>query len=505
MPDAPYLLGLRTLDREVRIASLPVQGTIPGWLRGTLVRNGPARFEVGRRSYNHWFDGLAMLHAFALRDGNVAYTNRFLGSKSYREAMESGRIRRSEFATDPCTSLFGRVMATFRPPVTDNANIHVVRLAGGLAALTETPLPIRFDAETLETLGVVEFQDDLEGVLTTAHPQADPVTGALYNYLTAFGLTSTYHLYRLDPGSRTRELLASLEVDRPAYMHSFAMTERHLVLAEFPLVVNPVELLLSGKPFIRNYRWEPRRGTRFQLFDRATGRYLGCCTGPPLFAFHHINAFVEEVEGREEVVVDLAGYDDPGIIDALFLEQLREGTGELVTARPWRFRLDPDRGTATRQVLASGTVELPRINESRTGLPYRYVWGVGNRVPGHFTDELVKLDLHTGESLTWYVEGCFPGEPVFVERPPEGGEGGEDAGVAGTQAVEGREDEGILLSVVLDARNGTSFLLVLDAATLRELARAEAPHAMPMGFHGIFDSEGVPGVRGGAPHPAPQG
>ena len=48
------------------------------------------------------------------------------------------------------------------------------------------------------------------------------------------------------------------------------------------------------------------------------------------------------------------------------------------------------------------------------------------------------------------------------------------------------EDAGVVLSVVLDAAAGRSFLLVLDAATFEELARAEAPHHIPFGFHGQF-------------------
>ena len=48
------------------------------------------------------------------------------------------------------------------------------------------------------------------------------------------------------------------------------------------------------------------------------------------------------------------------------------------------------------------------------------------------------------------------------------------------------EDDGVLLSVVLDADAGTSFLLVLDARDLSELARAEVPHHIPFGFHGQF-------------------
>ena len=46
----------------------------------------------------------------------------------------------------------------------------------------------------------------------------------------------------------------------------------------------------------------------------------------------------------------------------------------------------------------------------------------------------------------------------------------------------------MLLSVVFDARSGNSFMLVLDAADLTELARAEAPHHIPYGFHGQFVS-----------------
>jgi carotenoid cleavage dioxygenase-like enzyme len=49
-----------------------------------------------------------------------------------------------------------------------------------------------------------------------------------------------------------------------------------------------------------------------------------------------------------------------------------------------------------------------------------------------------------------------------------------------------RDDAGVLLSVLLDGRKGVSFLLALDAGSLRELARAEVPHHIPFGFHGQF-------------------
>lgn len=46
-----------------------VAGNIPGWLQGTLLRNGPGIFSVGDTSYQHWFDGMAIMHSFTFRDG----------------------------------------------------------------------------------------------------------------------------------------------------------------------------------------------------------------------------------------------------------------------------------------------------------------------------------------------------------------------------------------------------------------------------------------------------
>ena len=85
-----HAIGVQSLDHETEHASLPVEGALPSWLTGTLVRTGPARFEVGERSLNHWFDGLAMLHRFAFSDGEVGYSNRFLHSKAFEHAADRG-------------------------------------------------------------------------------------------------------------------------------------------------------------------------------------------------------------------------------------------------------------------------------------------------------------------------------------------------------------------------------------------------------------------------------
>ncbi|HEY1623542.1 MAG TPA: carotenoid oxygenase family protein [Streptosporangiaceae bacterium] len=456
MPD--HRLGFQTLDHELEPTLLKVEGALPTWLTGALLRTGPARFEVGGRNYQHWFDGLAMLHRFAFADGTASYTNRFIQSNAYQAARDSDQISYSEFATDPCRSLFKRIATAFHPPsFGNNANVSIVRQGDEFLALTETPLPVRFDPETLETLGVAQ---PAPGQMTVAHPHRAPETGEYISYATHFGPFTTYRVFGQDGRTGRRRMITKMPVRTPSYMHSFAITRRYMVLVEFPFTVIPVMIPLSGRPLIENYRWQPRRGTKFHIIDLSTGDVRATGHGPALFAFHHVNAF----ERDGEIVIDLCGYDDASIIGALYLDNLRTAEYTLPGAMLHRYRLPLRGGDVVREPLPEAQVELPRIDYSRrNGKPYRYVYGVGG-----LADRITKADLEQGV-VHWSEPGVYPGEPVFVRTP-------------GTV----REDDGVLLSVVLDAEQGTSFLLVLDATDLSEIARCRVPQHIPFGFHGNY-------------------
>jgi carotenoid cleavage dioxygenase-like enzyme len=452
--------GFESLADETRIDSLPVRGQLPPWLQGSLLRTGPAQWEVGQDSMNHWFDGLAMLHRFSFSDGEVSYANRFLETRAYRAARDTGRITYSEFATDPCRSLFQRVSTMFSPKISDNANVNLVKLGERFIAMTETPIPVQFDSDTLAAAGVAYTAP---GQLTTAHPHMDRATKGMLNYAAKLGPKSSYRFFLLRPDSEVLGSIGSLHVRQPAYMHSFGLTPRWLVLAEFPFVVNPPSLALSGRPYIENYRWKPELGTRFHLFDRSTGEVKGPFETAARFGFHHVNSY----EDGDEVVVDVCTYPDPSVVEDLYLDRLREGR-PVQPAHLERFRITPGTRKITSERMLDESLELPRINYMRCNeRPYRYVWGVGSR--SGWLDQIVKGDLAERSASVWSEEGCFAGEPVFVASP-----GAED------------EDDGVLLSVVLDGRTERSFLLVLDARSLEELARAEVPHHIPFGFHGQF-------------------
>jgi beta,beta-carotene 9',10'-dioxygenase len=453
-------LGFTSLEEEVAVDRLPVTGELPRWLTGALVRVTPAKLEVGERRLAHWFDGIAMLNRFGFADGGVSYKSRFLGSHSYEEAKD-GRLLPG-FATDPCRSIFKRVQSIFSPRFTDNPNVNLARIGERYIAMTETPIPVEFDAETLDTLGHLDYADRLGGHATTAHPHHDPERDELVNYVARFSRVSEYVMYGLPAGSTERRVIARLPVKEPSYMHAFGMSGRHLILAEYPLRVNPLRLLLSGKPFIENYVWRQEQGTRLQVVDRETGALRGTYETDAFFSFHHVNAF----ERGDELVVDLVAYDDASIIDALYL-RARDRGDALPPNELRRYAIDLDGGGIRSETLAED-VELPRIDYGRRNArDYRYAYFAGsNRV---WLDRLVKIDVADGTRAEWSAPGCYPGEPVFVREPH-------------AEA----EDAGVVLSVVLAVPAERSFLLVLDAGSFEELARAEAPHHIPFGFHGQY-------------------
>ena len=209
-----------------------------------------------------------MLHRFAFGDGRVSYANRFLRTRAFEAAERDGRIGYREFATDPCRSAFRRVASLFDPKLTDNGAVNVTRLGDEYLALTETPLPVAFDPETLETLGV---RGEPPADIATAHPHHDAGRGELVGHGTSSGPRSSLRPLR-EARRRATSAWSRGSRARPPRLPALVRPDRrHVVLHEGPFVVNPLKLALSGRPFIENFRWEPERGSRFWVIDRADG------------------------------------------------------------------------------------------------------------------------------------------------------------------------------------------------------------------------------------------
>ncbi len=464
MTDLSYNEGFRDVP-ETESTHLEWKGSPPPWLGGILYRNGPGRFDRGAQSVDHWFDGLALLHALTLDPTGVRYRSHFLRTRDYRQATQTGRIDSPGFACDPCRDLFRKVSSAFVFDATDNANVNVVKHGEQYLALTEIPLPIEFDPSSLRTLGPRPYCDALGEGGTTAHPHYHD--GLLLNQVLKFGPKPTHRFYQQAPG-QPRQEFARVSVEDVSYVHSFGMSWRWMVLVRGPFQVKPLTLLLRDRPFIENFRWLPEEGTRFHLLPRP-----GHSSEPialkaePFFHFHHINS--QDTEDGA-VLVDLVGYEDASVIEMLRLPALARGDG-LAYGRPRRYRCDLRRQKVERVLDSRHILELPSFNyRASNSRPYRYVYGMSALPESLFFDRVIKLEMETDHALYWHEPQCFPGEPVFVQAPePE------------------TEDDGVLLCLVLSGERARSFLLVLEAKELRELARAELPQPVPHGFHGFFE------------------
>ncbi|XP_049897033.1 carotenoid-cleaving dioxygenase, mitochondrial isoform X2 [Epinephelus moara] len=529
--DASALTGLESIEPLVRSVeetpepiSAKVEGTIPTWINGNFLRNGPGKFEFGNTHYNHWFDGMAMLHRFHINQGQVTYMSRFLKSDAYLMNSEKNRIMMSEFGTlampDPCKNFFLRFLSRFEMiKPTDNASVSFVKYKGDYYVSTETNFMHRVNPENLETLQQVDWSKFIAVNGATAHPHYDP-DGTTYNMGNSYGAKGAlYNIIRVPSekkdatetleGAKVLCSIMPVNKSHPSYYHSFAMSENYIVFIEQPIKMDLLKIVtcnLRGKALNEGIYWDPKLETVFHVINKHTGEVSAVKYHAKAMAtFHQINAFEED----GFLMVDLCCQDDGEAINNYLLQNLRK-SGEaldevyntLSRPLPRRFVLPLNvnhdtpanqnlnkrsSSTATCVKLSKekvfcqhedlhgddlyeyGGLEFPQINYGKYNTqPYRYFYGCGFR---HLVgDSLLKMDLKDKSLKVWYQKGFFPSEPVFVPSP---------------DAVE--EDDGVILSVVLTpSQDKATFLLVLDAKTFKELGRANVPVNMAYGFHGTF-------------------
>ena len=458
--------GFRQNLEEYEISDLEITGEIPDWLEGRLIRNGPGMVLVDK-PMQHWFDGLAMLHKFDIKDGKVSYKSKYIDCEAYRVTKKTGKISYSDFATDPCRSLFGKVQTVFdsKPKITDSAKVNIGKVGDKTMALGEPLMQIQIDPSTLESLGVFHYEKDPGSRMTTAHPHTDD--GTSYNLVVEYGAINYYSIYSIGPEVKK---ISSVPVREPAYLHSFGMSDRYFIIAEYPLVVQSLKLVFRLRPFIENFQWKENKGSRFIIIDRKDGQVKANIKTSAFFSFHHVNAYEE----GDELVVDLATYENADIVQSYYINRLSDEDHRLPYGRMERFTLDLKRKVLkSRNIVSQECIELPHIdNDSCKANPeYKYVYGCGMNGEHEegFYNQLVKINMKTGANAVWYSEGNYPGEAIFVPHPKRTS-----------------EDHGVLLSVVLDAKSNHSFLLILDAKTMQEIARAELPHSVLFGYHGSF-------------------
>jgi carotenoid cleavage dioxygenase-like enzyme len=465
--------GFLSGAREIDDAAVDVQGSLPEWLRGTLLLNGPALWELPGGRLEHWFDGYGMYHALRIQDGAVRYRSRFCSSESYRRSIAAGAPVYGEFGTSNPASLLARLRA---PQITDNPAVVLSRLGERWFSVTETPYLTFFDPETLRTLRRLDLGHHGEAMhLMSAHGFTLR-DGSYLNVAIALGPRCVIKLFRLAPGADEPEVIARIRTAKAGYTHGFALAPRHAVLWETALRAQPLAFRFGGKSYADNFRWEPQGGSMVHAVALDTGATRSWRI-PPMMAFHATQAWSD----GSDLVLEIAIYDDALVFDDLRLERRRAGAPMRSRNRHVRYRLREGVRDAEPQPIDGPPIELQQVHPDRVGRGRaRVCWGTGSGASGELFDCTHRIDLDGGAVRTWRRAGATHLEPLFVPRP-----GGVD------------DDDGVLRVPTLADEDETTVIGVLDARSMDCVAQLRTPQIVPFGFHAAFDRSAatVPGLR----------
>ncbi len=461
-------IGFKNFTQAPQHTSLKVTGTIPNWLTGRYVKVGMGQYQVGAERMQHWFDGYALACQFAFQQDHVECDVRFIESNHYKVSQKKNKIVYPEFATRGNMSCLARLLDFKNLLSTDNTNVNIIRCNDALLAMTETPHAMLLSQKDLTTLGSIHYKDNLKFNLTLAHPQYDAEHQQLLNIGISFGRKNYYHVYDMNLHTKKRRILASIPVKQPGYQHSFAITRKYIIIIDQALKLNPLcllmNLMLGRKSYYENYQWQPEQGNRFLIIEKATGKLVRQLHTDAFFIFHTINAF----ESGDTIMLDAHIHANPDIVDQLYLDRI-DSQPNFERATTCRFSLPLKGGHVTSQIMNQEYWYLSRFNDDCNSKPYRYFYATNATDAHQLMNCLVKHDIETATTHTWQPEQCFVNEPLFVRNP---------------QAQ--REDDGVVLSLLLDTKAEQSVLVVLDAISFQEIARVTLPFVVPLGLHGNY-------------------
>lgn len=411
---------------------------------------------------------------------------------------------------DPCDSLYHKFKSSFAPQAvntTFGSNIGVAlrdTLPAEAASIpraskrklmtvvTDNSLAKTFDSKTLEPLGVTTqhvLHESLSGPMSAAHAARDPETGDVFNYNLSFGMVPVYKIFRTTLAGKTTVLASIRGADiKGAYIHSISLTPNFVILCVWPAYFRNLGLsILYERNLMDAMQFDNNASTMWIVVDRHKGReVVKKLKSPAFFCFHTVNAWESsEMSGSTvDITCELVEFKNMDILQKFYYRNLVSDQSEVTErdrvtemARLARYVLKDipiaGKGSHMSTHTAEKTMDieagdLPQINPLYALKPHRFVYTVLDRGKSSFLDGIGKTDTQTGETIVWETARHTPGEPIFVPAPGPCTD----------------EDEGAVLCVVLDGDAGSSYLLCLDAKTMKEIGRASVGVPIGLGFHG---------------------
>lgn len=443
----------------LRTTDIRVRGKIPAGLRGTLYRNGAARFKLGSTRYCHWFDGDGMVQAFSFEGGKASHLGVLLRTPKLLEEESAGRFLYAGFGTTLADSL-----PVDRPDMLNTANINVLAMNNGrdLYALWEGGSATQLNPKTLAVEGFKAWSPETAGASFSAHPRRSP-DGTVWNFGYA-PHSGKLIIYEINAQGR---LLRQTAIDAPQadMVHDFAITENFLVFLLMPLHVKP------GTPAVgslERYEWRSDAPLIAMLVRKSdfSARHIDLPNGG---IFHLGNAW-------EEGGMVRLGYARYG----KFLEHLKGLALPAPHAPPehlanWtQVEINPTQGTARQIDTGLPGTEFPSFDTRRTGEKTNTTVLMQNTHaktdPSWGNDTVLALSKGKIQRFS-YASHWLAEEHLLVPAP------------GSTTST-----EGWVLGTAFDVITQKTALNIFEANALSKgpVAHLSLPYGLPLGLHGQF-------------------
>lgn len=458
----PWLVGWKSVGVESFPAcAASVEGRWPQELTGVLYRNGPALFERAGLRYQHWFDGDGMLHAWQIGKSGIQHCARMVETPKFKREQRAGR-----FVVPAAGTPIESAESIRNNDDVNTANTAVMCIGDRVFALWEAGSAFEIDPDDLATIGPLTFRDDLTAMPFSAHPLRDR-DGSIWNFgsldmLGANGLL-IWHV-----GSDGKLIRATtIKDEQRGYLHSFAMTERHLIF-----VLTPYRML-EGKAFFERMRFAGDLPCRVAVVSKDaadSARWFDVDFG---MVYHFADAF----ERGHEIVVRAARHTNAESARSPMAAAMRgQVAANADSVELVELRIDLGKGRARWVESGISGIEFPifdpRASSARHSCIYAPTRTALARAP--WPNAISAIDLHRDRQITHsYGDSVLVEEHLFVPKPGSG-----------------RAGRGWLIGTLLDYRSMRSGLAVLDAEHIDAgpLATAWLPYSFPLGFHGTFVS-----------------
>ena len=493
-------------EHAMFLDSSNVTGTIPEELSGTLLRNGPALYEIGDKKIPQPFDGDGMAVSFCFPGGGRApfVANRFVRTDDFVAEQEAGKMLfRGAFSVgNPSGGFF---FNPFDISVKRVANTGILNWAGRILALYERDLPYELSAPDLKTAGRTDCGGAIDGPYFAAHHRiiedSDGSKRLVGFYAEEAGQDHKATIWEFDEaGKQLCKTTVGLPNATFAFLHDFIVTENNYIFLENPISLNISKLVtkyMFGKACIAEcLKYDTSRNTKIHVVPRPGAlKNKGApaaATAPrvyktpsPFFSFHHVNAF-ETPEGK--IVLDtvalLEGMDFSANLEignGYYADNVGRGTLTRLVVTPWNDQVDQFN-------LMHRACEFPSVAPAVAAKPHTHSYLVAARMDDAnqwgAPQVVTKVSLSpevgvarpagpVGSDIEQIVynpgPGRWCGEPLFVPRP-------------GSNV----EDDGWVLVLVFDSEANSNNLVILRAQDMEVQATIKVPFFLPAGLHGSW-------------------